>query len=929
MRLDRWAAFVAAIFLLASTASAQRVTRKLSLSELDETLRLDVNTVMVASTTVEGASSGGRATSGRTADLNVPPSLVLSPDGNRAFLPIAGSNRVLVFSPRTGEVETFLEVGNNPIQATLTPDGRYVLVVCIEALRNLPESAVKFAGDYVGSLVRIDVATLETVTLEFERVFFSVVNNVVVSPDSSTAYLASAGTDELLRVDIAAMQEAGTRLKLTPGMRPTRILAIPNRNELAVVLVGSSTIDKVKNPDHVALVDLGSFQVVDKLVPPTGPNQEDQFIHDFNAATRPAVSPDGRYLGIADQTISSGSRLEELGGDRFWVFDLETGEVKRYNVGGLAGAVYWAPNDRFLVISALNFNFVDPVTDETEEIWPLFANFRPETRPAFSPDGRFMYLPAPLDDQVIVFDMTYKVVVRAIPVGGGVERNGTTFPSAPLVAALTPGGEHLLVLDYNAGEVEWVSWTEHLAIQRIADDEELFTGVALTNPGSEAASIILTGLRYTGIIPGDDKETEDVVEYVNPREFTLNPGEQIALQAPEWLQTTETQIGDFWFDVDTDRPEVRGFFLLGTRDLRKLDGAVAERTPSQRIVVPEVRVTEDEATELAILNPHRQQVSYSVVLFDDEGKVLGTVANQLASRSSYVGFVRDPDPSDGLTGGLFPESVFQNFTSGYLVVTCSTGAMVTARVQTAEGMGVVRGIPVGDLDPKPTRFVVPQAAMFEGARSVLRLVNSYQRPTAAEGEEEPEIDPETIIEVTVSWRGDTGELLAGPVTLTLEPGQAVREALDSLFSLDPSAGLTTGWLEIVADRPGLVGDLEVELFDGRALTLLDLQPTDATELVFSHVAQGAGVSTGLALVNARSEAANVRIAVFSPAGEATGEVELVLAPGMRTIGLLPDLIPDLAPQLGGYVQVTSDVPLFGLELFFADSLEFVATVGPQ
>lgn len=929
MRFNRWAAFAAAILLLAGTTSAQRVSRKLSLSDLDQTLRLDVNSVPVASSTVEGASSGGRATSRRTADLNIPPTLVFSPDGHRGFLPIAGSDRVLVFSPRTGEVEALLEVGNNPIQAALTPDGRYVLVVCIEVLRNLPESAVKFEGDYVGSLVRIDVATLETARLDFERVFFSAVNNVVVSPDSSTAYLASAGTDELLRVDIAAMQEAGPRLKLTPGMRPTRIVVIPNRNELAVVLVGSSAVDKVANPDTVALVDLGSFQVVEELIPPTGPNQEDRFIHDFNAATQPAVSSDGRYLGIPDQTISAGSTLEELGGDRFWVFDLETGEVKRYNVGGLAGAVYWTPDDRFLVVSALNFNLVDPVTDETKEFWPLFSDFRPGTRPAFSPDGRLMYLPAPLDDQVLVFDLVLEVLVRAIPVGGGIERNGATFPSAPLLTAVTPGGEYLLVVDYNAGEVEWVSWTEHLAIQRVADDEELFTGVALTNPGEEAASIILTGLRYNGIIPQDDEDTEDVVEYVNPREFTLNPGEQMALQATEWLQTTETEIGNFWFDVDTDRPEVRGFFLLGTRDLRKLDGAVAEKEPSQRVVVPELRVTEGEATELAILNPHRQQVSYSVALYDDAGNLVATVANQLASRTSFVGFVRDPDPSDGLTDGLFPEAVFQDFSSGYLVVTCATGAMVTARVQTAEAMGVLRGIPVGELDPKPTRFVVPQAAMFEGTRSVLRLVNSYPRPAAAEGQEEPEIDPETVIEATISWRADGGELLAEPVTITLEPGQAVRQALDSLFAIDPASGLVTGWLEIVADRPGLAGDVEVELFDGRAMTLLELQPAGATDLVFSHVAQGAGVSTGLALVNAGAAAANVRLQVFSPAGEPTGEAELVLAPGTRTMGLLPDLISGFPSQLGGYVQVTSDAPLFGLELFFADSLEFVATVGPQ
>ncbi|HRR56964.1 MAG TPA: hypothetical protein P5057_08340 [Acidobacteriota bacterium] len=857
--------------LLSGSMTAQRSVFKAELSAVEEGLRFDVNIAPVSSRVVEAAASAGYSYTGKRPDLNMPPSLVFSLDGSRAFLPVPGSDKVLVFSPRTGEFEAALAVPKNPLQAALSPDGRYVFVACIEVMRNLPESAQKFEGDYVGFLVRIDVDTLQTTVLEFKRVFFSVVNNLVFSPDGSTVFLASAGTDELLRVDVELMQEAGPRLKFIPGACPTQVLVIPQRNMLAVCLVGSTALYQVDYPDAVVLVDFARFQEVKRLEPATGPGQEDPVVHEFTATTRMAVSSDGRYLGIPDQMYSSNSAYPYLATDRFWVFDLETGEQKGYLVAGLAMGVYWTPDDRFLVISSLNLSFVDPVTDEITDITPLQSDFRPGTIPAFSPDGRWLYLAAPLNDSIVVYDLVTGEVPRLIDVGGQVELSeGSSLPSAPLVLALTPDEEFLIVLNYNANALEWVTWTSHFFIQGAVDNEEFFTGITLANPSEEDASVIMTGFTRSGVLLSDDPGTEDVVEYINPREWVIPARGQLAQTSPEWIESSEAKTGNLWFDVDTDQPELRGFFLIGDRALRRMDGVVAARKTSQRWVLPEVHLTDGMATELVILNPNRQSTSYSVTLFDEEGDVVASVSNQLASRTFFVGMVRDIDASDGLTGGLFPESVFKDFTDGYLQVSCPTGVVVYARYFDAEKLAVLNATPVSDLDEKPTRFVVSQVVGAENAVSTLRLVNSYPKPIAGEDEEEPELDPEMTIHVSLKLRDDQGTLMAEPVELELVQGQAKRADVLELFDLVDTGELVSGWLEIQADRGGLVGDVELVLEGGRAMTTLALASVASTELFFSHVAQGAGISTGVALVNAGDEASATRLEIYAADGTVTG-----------------------------------------------------------
>jgi hypothetical protein len=102
-------------------------------------------------------------------------------------------------------------------------------------------------------------------------------------------------------------------------------------------------------------------------------------------------------------------------------------------------------------------------------------------------------------------------------------------------------------------------------------------------------------------------------------------------------------------------------------------------------------------------------------------------------------------------------------------------------------------------------------------------------------------------------------------------------------------------------------------------------------LAFSHVALGLGYSTGVALINPNDQAAAIQIQVFDKDGAQVASTERTLDAGQRLIGLLPELLPQLqgVEQIGGYVRVTSNLPLIGIEMFFTDNQEILSAVPAQ
>ncbi|MDA2923795.1 hypothetical protein MYX65_03895 [Acidobacteria bacterium AH-259-L09] len=868
------------------------------------------------------------------ADLNFSPNVVFSPDSRKAFVSYPSSDKVAVFDPKTGEIEKegygLVQVGENPALITLTADGKKVAVVCLFIEDNLPQVGEDFLGKRIGSISIIDVETLVVKTLDLKGVFFSFANNVVFSGDGKTGFIASSGTDEILRFDVESATEITSRLKMDPGTRPSSITMAPDFSFFAVVLVGSSSLSQLEVPDSIQIIDLNSFSVVRSILPKA---EENRLPHNFVVANTLAISADAKFGLIADQENSSVSAVPSLTIDHGILLDLETGEtVTVFDVGGLSGASFSVPGrKRFVTISELSVTVMDIESPDSFRVNPFPADFQPTTRSAFSKDGARMFLAAPLRDVLLVVDLDKRVVTRSLDIGPGVEleSNGQKFtvPAAPLDVALSPDETVLTALKFNANTIDLLQETQRFFIPRLLSSEQWFTGVAVTNNSPSQAEIFVKGFDKVGIEFQDLTDTEDIVEFVNPNTIELGAGRQISFTAAELLQAAPGTSIDGWLDFDSDQLQMSSFLLLGDPQLRRQEGGLAVFETSQLMILPEVRVTGGFVTEIDILNPNVSRANVTISLLNSKGEVIENIDRSLVARQVFTGFLRDPNPDDNLSEGLFSEDAFVDFAGGYVSVSSTAGIVAFERYYDDQRLAALNGIGAAAGVELPRASYVPQVVAFGGSQTFVNLINT--------GTEKAQVT------VSLFYKDPQGEDRETSVPLEMESGEVIRENLVDLFNLANPGSIISGWLLIKSNIPGIIGDAEIQAFSGRAMTTIPAQGSPTGNFVFSHVVQGLGLSTGLAFVNPGAVTANVRLEVyagcaFQPSTQpCTGQaalldsVTLSIGPSQREVGLLKEFFPKVSELLGGHIKVTSEQEIVGLELFFADSLEYLAAVPAQ
>ncbi|MGH9339745.1 MAG: YncE family protein [Acidobacteriota bacterium] len=918
--LSSIALFSLAILLPTQAAYAQRPFMTVDPSDLAEGLRFDTNAVPA----LERDPQTCQLQPLLCQDLNFSPNIIFPPGSNMGFVSYPGSDKILVFDAETGEVVELLEVGANPALISSAPNGQTLAVPSLFLKENTPQG-INFESQRIGSISLIDVDTLEVRTIELTNVFLSFANNIVFSADGQTGFIASSGTDEILRFDVETATELTPRLEMPDGTRPSSLTRDPGGEFFTAVLVGSTQLAIQDVPDSVAVIDIPSFSRLRSLAPPVPvPDAEDNVLPaDFRAVNVVSLSQDGEFALITDQLISTRSQIPAIAVDRAFLFNVGTGElVKTFNTGGLASFSAYVPQlNVFVVLSALQIDVIDLETLEVKATsLPFSAGEILETaRPTFSEDGRLMYLPGPLQNLLLVYDIVNTAVLSssqvAEPVEVGEGDNTTTIPAAPMDVALTSDQEIFATVNFNANTISLLRPNRNFSVPRVLATDEWFTGVAITNLSSREAEIIALGFNNQGVRLQDLLDTEDVVEYVNPATVTLGPGEQLAETGAELMTAAAGQTFEGWFKLDSDELQIGSFFLNGDVQGKRLDGAVSAFEIGRSFILPEVRVTDGFAMEVVAANPNLNSTEVTFTLFDHEGEELAEATRTAGISDIVVEFVRDPTPSDDNEVGLFADSVFENFAGGYLLISSDSPVSVYGRYFDAERMAALNGISMTAPAPDPSDlFFVPQIAVFGGSDSFVKLVNIG----------------ETTATITATFRDNTGTVISAPVTLELAAKEAERRSLIDLFGLaDP--GQTLGgslFVEVTGSR--VVGSVEVQIFSGKAMSAIAFQETAAEELLFSHVATGRGFSTGLALLYPGSDQAAVLIEVFDPAGTLTGSTTVTLGPGQLRVQLLDQYIQGLPEQVGGYIRVTSTgAPIIGLQLFFSDDMEMLSAVPGQ
>ena len=186
-------------------------------------------------------------------------------------------------------------------------------------------------------------------------------------------------------------------------------------------------------------------------------------------------------------------------------------------------------------------------------------------------------------------------------------------------------------------------------------------------------------------------------------------------------------------------------------------------------------------------------------------------------------------------------------------------------------------------------------------------------------------------DVAITFMSEDGALVRS-IRRTIAGNGGIRDTVRNLLGLtDP---VLNGWVRVTGVLPITGFVAYADTLAGGAAIVPAAQPEPQTELLFAHIADLPPWWTGLALLNTGSRAANIEIFALAPDGSLIGGADNVgtarfaLPAGAKTAKLLSQWIPQtqIRTSDGGFVYVRSDVPVFGIELFFTRSLLILSNV---
>jgi hypothetical protein len=414
------------------------------------------------------------------------------------------------------------------------------------------------------------------------------------------------------------------------------------------------------------------------------------------------------------------------------------------------------------------------------------------------------------------------------------------------------------------------------------------TGFALVNPGTAAAPVTFTlyGAGGTPLL-------------TSPQ--TIPPRGQFARLASE-LFPAAANAG--WVQASSETAGLHGFWFGG--DLTTFaDGAEAALSATELV--------------LPLIGPQSQ------IHIVNTGAAGITVLLQLLGADGYD--VALPFPQFIPAKGALSASLTTLFTSledlslpTHMRVTCKCAnanpfaATVVARnFLTSPSWIVSNGVPAGSSASKvyfPHLVDGPQGSAIW--RSILGLTN---------------LSATSSNNVEVTFVSGNGTVVR-TVQQTLPPNGGLRLGARQLFQL--TDGFQSGWVSAASmDGIPLTGYIAYTDTVAGGVAAVPAQHDADTGLLFAHIADLAPWLTGLALMNASAVPATAEVFALTPAGSLIGTTTLTIPPASNASRLLRDLLPQTQTRTsdGGFVFVRSDVPIFGIELFFSRNLQVLANVG--
>jgi uncharacterized repeat protein (TIGR01451 family) len=353
------------------------------------------------------------------------------------------------------------------------------------------------------------------------------------------------------------------------------------------------------------------------------------------------------------------------------------------------------------------------------------------------------------------------------------------------------------------------------------------------------------------------------------------------------------------------------FFMLGDFNLSSLDGVAGPLVESKKLYFPVARANSGEDTVLFLSNGSLESESKArIQLFDHEGIQVDEILTTL-------------DPQGSLAGAM-SEMFDLEVIDGYVKVQADSDLKGFEVYSNGQGISAVAGMKAR----KSKRLIAPHYFATHGGNTELRLQNVGLN----------------YADVAIRAFTDDGALV-GETSIRLQQGERFVSQVTEFLPIEINGSdVATGYL--IIDLEGgpvgvfptdatVLGAVTFTAFEGETIAALPLVEAGSLESRFLHVAQsvnGFNMYTGLAILNAGEDPANISVAVYDQDGQIVEQKDLdSLPPGKRVVDVLngSTFFQVDFNLVGGHIEVLSDSPVVIFALFGDYSGRFLSAIERQ
>lgn len=409
---------------------------------------------------------------------------------------------------------------------------------------------------------------------------------------------------------------------------------------------------------------------------------------------------------------------------------------------------------------------------------------------------------------------------------------------------------------------------------------------AVVNLSNSPANLVFKAYSNTGSLQASGQQT-------------LAPGRQLAQLLGELLPRLGDAVG--WLVMESNVPNVEGFFLQFDNDLTFMDGAAVSGTILHEFVIPRA-----DGAEISLVNPGKSPATFTLEYVSEAGVVLASVGDAI--------------PSLGRT--VIPSRVLQlGAIRGYLRGRSTAGVAVLATYSTTGWLAALSAVDTAptpslqiDEAANPRTLYAPQYAAGGGFATALDLVNLEEVATT----------------LTLQLIGDNGRQQGTAATLNLPARGSARITNPSVFGLETGGNLIQGYVRVQSSDGRFAGSvLFTDPAESTFGSMLAFVEATQTNTYFSQVAQNDQFYTGLAAINPNAQATTATITVYDTNGSVVGSGSREIPAGGRISRVLTELVGPLPALTKGYFRLTTTLPVAAFALFGTSNGEVLAAIPPQ